>query len=117
MIKRVAVVDDSPQDLDTISKILKKKKYEVSTFENGVLAFDFLNKNECDLILMDILMDTFSGYDFVRLLKEKFKVKAKIAYISIIPKAEADLKWSDAFIQKPFSPCTLLASVENLIGK
>lgn len=115
MIKVVSVVDDNPQDLDVISKVLGKK-YEVKVFENGVLAFDFLNKNKCDLVLIDILMSPLSGYDLMRLLKERCGKKIKIAYISIVPEKEANLGGVDAFIQKPFNPRMLLQSVKNLIG-
>jgi two-component system alkaline phosphatase synthesis response regulator PhoP len=117
--KRILIIDDDVNTLEIIRKILEKKKYCISTSTNGAEALAFLSKEkyEPDLVLVDILMPTLCGYDVMRLLKDKLTKKVKIAYVSIVPKQEADLRGVDGFIQKPFSVGGLLKQVKVLIKK
>ncbi|MBI1935892.1 hypothetical protein HYS31_05615 [Candidatus Woesearchaeota archaeon] len=74
-----------------------------------------IDKNVFDLILIDILMPE-SGYDLLRLLKEKLGQITKYVYVSIIPKHDANMKDIDGFIQKPFSNEDFIAEVERVLG-
>ncbi|MBN7817700.1 LytR/AlgR family response regulator transcription factor [Algoriphagus pacificus] len=46
----------------------------IDTFENAIEAIKFLNKNDVDLILLDIHMPGFSGFDFIQTLKNPPKI-------------------------------------------
>jgi CheY-like chemotaxis protein len=113
--KKILVVDDDKKDLEKIKSILEKENYEIVVANNGAEAIDFLDKNGFDLILVDILMPTLSGYDLLRLLKERTDNKIKMAYITVVPKKEVDLEDLDGFIQKPFSPKSLVGEVKKLL--
>ena len=41
----------------------------VDEFPNALMAMKFLNKNENDLIFLDIHMPDFTGFDFIETLK------------------------------------------------
>lgn len=116
MIKKILVVDNDPKDLSLISGILEKGGYEVESVVDGATAFDFISKDKFDLVLIDILMPTLSGYDLLILLKERSN-NFKVAYISVVPKKKVNLGNIDGFIQKPFTPEFLLKSVKEIIGE
>jgi CheY-like chemotaxis protein len=116
MSKKILVVDDEPEDLNTMKTILEEEGYKVSTASDGLEALKFLTGNGFDLILIDIKMPSLSGYDLLRLLREKLNHKVKMAYVSIVPEKEIDMTDIDGFIQKPFSPESFLEGVKKAIG-
>src|SRR3989344_5480710 len=100
MTKRVLVIDDDFEDLSTMKTLLEKEGYEVIAATNGAKAFDELKRDGYKLILIDILMPTLSGYDLLRLMREKLNHKVPMVYISIVPKQDVDMSDADGFIQK-----------------
>lgn len=114
MKKKILVVDDDSSDLALIKKSLEKD-YDVELATNGAEAIDFINNIKFNLILIDIKMPTLSGYDLLRLMRERLDHKVKMIYVSIVPKKSVDLKDVDGFVQKPFSPAILLKEVKKIL--
>ena len=112
MPKNILIVDDEIEDLNTMKTILEKKNYKVTIVSNGTEALKFLTGNGFDLILIDIKMPALSGYDLLRLVREKFNHNSKMVYVSIVPEKEVIMTDIDGFIQKPFSPESLLKGVK-----
>ncbi|MBN2126775.1 MAG: response regulator [Candidatus Diapherotrites archaeon] len=116
MNTKVLIVDDEFDDLLSMKEILEKEGMKVFTATNGAKALDLLNENQFDIILIDIKMPTLSGYDLLRLLKERVDSKSKILFVSIIPEKEADLSECDGFIQKPFSPKSIVSKIKSVLN-
>ena len=117
MPKQILIVDDEPADLETMKTLLEKTGYQVTVVDNGTKALELLTTNGFDLILIDIKMPGLSGYDLLRLLREKINHDAKMVYVSIVPEKEVNLADSDGFIQKPFSPESFLKIVKKVLGE
>lgn len=115
MIKKILVVDDNLEDLSIIKKILELEKYEVIGASNGAQGLDFLKNNRPDLVLLDIKMPTLSGYDLLRLLREKLNHDVSMLYVTIVPKKEVDMRDIDGFVQKPFSPQSLIKEIKRIL--
>ena len=117
MAKEILIVDDEQEDLSIMKAILEKEGYSVVTASDGAQALDALTGNGFSLILIDIRMPTLSGYDLLRLLREKLNHHVKMIYVSIVPEKEVVLDEVDGFIQKPFSPDALVAEVKEALGE
>jgi CheY-like chemotaxis protein len=115
MVNKVLIVDDNREDLESMKVILEKNNCEVVTASNGAEAIDQLVSDGFKVALIDIKMPTLSGYDLARLLKERVKHKVRIIYVSIVPLQEVDMDGVDGFIQKPFSPESLMAEVNKTL--
>jgi len=115
MAKRILIVDDDFDDLQTMKTLLEKAGYTTVPATNGAKALDMLKSNGFDLVLLDIQMPTLSGYDLLRLLREKMNHDAKMAYVSIVPQKEVDMNDIDGFIQKPFSPASFIKEVKRIL--
>ena len=115
MPKTILVVDDLFDDLESMKKVLEKGGYGVSTATNGARALDALNEQKFDLILIDIQMPTVSGYDLLRLIRDKVKENIKLIYVTIVPKEEVDIADVDGFVQKPFKPSDPLKEVRKVL--
>lgn len=87
------------------------------TVTDGAQALDRLTENNFNLVLIDIKIPTLSGYDLLRLMREKLNHHTKMLYVSIVPEADVTMDNSDGFIQKLFSQETLLASVKEALGE
>ena len=115
MAKRILIVDDDFDDLQAMKTLIEKAGCKAVPATNGAKALDMLKSNGFDLILLDIQMPTLSGYDLLRLLREKLDHNAKMAYVSILPQKEVDMRGTDGFIQKPFSPASFTKEVKRLL--
>jgi DNA-binding response OmpR family regulator len=115
MFKKILIIDDDINDLETIKLVLEKENYDVKTSDNGADALDLIKNEKPDLVLIDIKMPTLSGYDLLRLLRERLNHKVKMIYVSIIPQSDVDLRDIDGFIQKPFMPANLLKEVKRVL--
>ena len=67
---RVLIVDDDAGLCRTLSLILTRKGYEVTTVEDGERAVEEARDGDYDLILIDVLMPGKSGLDTLRGLKD-----------------------------------------------
>ncbi len=112
----VLIIDDEKKEINSIKKVLEKKGFKVSSAMNAIEALDLVEKKNFELILIDILMPIVSGYDLLRLLREKIDSDAKMMFISVVPKKEAQVEGVDGFIQKPFSEQGLLKSIEGVLN-
>ena len=66
----VLVVDDNEDLLETFSKILKRRGFNVETAEDGVSAVDKFKTHHYDVILMDIVMPRMNGVEAFRRIRE-----------------------------------------------
>lgn len=115
MVKKILIVDDDLNDLETMKLVLEKEKYHVQTADNGADALDIVINDKPSLILIDIKMPTLSGYDLLRLLRERLNHDVKVAYVSIVPKSDVDMTDIDGFVQKPFMPMHLIKEVKRIL--
>jgi two-component system, OmpR family, response regulator SaeR len=116
MTKRILIVDDGFEDIEEMKQVLDKAGYKVSTATNGAQVIDMIDELDYDLFLVDIRMPTLTGYDLLRLLRDRLDGKAKMVYVSIVPKDKANLTDVDGFVQKPFADGTLLNEVKRVLG-
>ena len=69
---RVALVDDTPEELQIISRIIEEElpQVDVFTFSNGESFLENWESNSYDLILLDIYMGNLLGVDVARKVRE-----------------------------------------------
>lgn len=114
--KTALIVDDVFNDLESMNDVLRKEGFRVIAATSVAQAMDALNAFDSapDLILLDIKMPNASGYDLLKMRKNK---SIPVVFVSIVPKDEVDLAGVDGFVQKPFSPQTLLAEIRSTLAK
>lgn len=116
----VLAVDDKPQNLQFLGKLLSDNGYEVAMAQNGKQALNFVRKDEPDLILLDIMMPEMDGYEVCEHLKADFYTR-HIPVIFLTAKTDAQdvVKGLEAggvdYVTKPFSSAELLARIRTHI--
>lgn len=72
--KKVVAVDDSGIILKMLTKVLGEK-YDLHAFSGGLRALQFLEERTPDLIILDIDMPEISGYEMLKVIKEREHLK------------------------------------------
>ena len=84
--KTVLIVDDDEGMRDTLTAILKRD-YRVLRVATGEAALPILNKEDVDLILLDVRLPGISGFEVLRIVKENFSL-VEVVMISAIQEIE-----------------------------
>jgi DNA-binding NtrC family response regulator len=84
--KTVLIVDDDEGMRDTIASILKRE-YRVLRVATGEAALGVLNKEEVDLLLLDVRLPGISGFEVLRIVKENYGL-VEVIMISAINEIE-----------------------------
>ena len=116
--RRVLVVDDNLDAVHSMAVLLKSMGHEVQFAINGFAAIDVARSFRPDLILLDIALPDFKGYEIARQLKwEPGLERTRIVAISGLPQDEVRERSLDAgceeYFAKPISPSAL----EELLAK
>ncbi|MBE6140547.1 MAG: response regulator transcription factor [Firmicutes bacterium] len=111
---KVLIVDDESLIRDVIKEYLNLENIITKEAENGLDAISLVQKEDFDLIIMDIMMPKMDGYTACKEIK-KFK---DIPFIMLSARAEEydkllgfDLGIDD-YVTKPFSPKELVARIK-----
>ncbi len=116
----ILIVDDVPENLGVISKILKDRKYKLLFAANGENALEVIKKNPPDLILLDIMMPVLDGYEVLKILKEsKDTEDIPVIFLTARSSSEEVVKGFELgavdYITKPFHAAELLVRVHTHI--
>ncbi|MCX6227370.1 MAG: response regulator [Bacteroidia bacterium] len=75
------MVEDEVLNQRIIANYLKSAGYEVEVASDGIIALMKIGKDKFDLILSDIAMPNFDGYQLVEYMKEN-KIDIPVAFLS-----------------------------------
>lgn len=114
----ILIVDDLPENLRVLAKMLTEKGYKVRKAINGESALLAANSTPPDLILLDIKMPEMDGYEVCERLKAKATTKEiPIIFISalseLIDKVKAFKVGGIDYIVKPFQEEEVIARIES----
>ncbi len=69
---KLAIVDDHPMILEGLKSLfLQHTNYTIFSFTKGAAIVDFIQENEIDIVLLDIVLSDGSGLDFCKTIKQK----------------------------------------------
>jgi two-component system, chemotaxis family, chemotaxis protein CheY len=114
--KTVLIVDDSQDIRDAFTHILDYEGYIVATASNGQEAWDCLEKQRPDLILLDLMMPVLNGWDFASKLRERSEfsdIPVVILSASVSNTPDINKIGVNGFIKKPVDLENLLSTVNH----
>ena len=103
----ILVVDDTLENLELLSQMLKANGYKARPVTGGVPALQAARSAPPDLILLDINMPDMSGYDVCQRLKADDSLRGiPVIFISALGDSEDKVKAFQCggvdYITKPF---------------
>ncbi|MDO3412785.1 response regulator [Saccharibacillus sp. CPCC 101409] len=85
--KKILLVDDDVRNVFALSSVLESYRMDVTFAENGREAIEMLaDRNDFDLILMDMMMPEMDGYEAMRRIRQMPEFE-KIPIIALTAKA------------------------------
>lgn len=127
--KKILIIDDDPDFVESIKVILEAKGYKVSSARDREEGLEKTGQVMPDLIIMDVMMEKMcDGFDLTRKLKtdEKYKDIPILMITSIAEKtgfefssACGDETWLpvDDYVEKPIKPDELITIAEKLLSR
>ncbi|NET55356.1 MAG: response regulator [Symploca sp. SIO2E6] len=114
----ILVVDDIPENLRLLSKMLTKQGYQVKKAMNGLLALRGVHSAPPELILLDIKMPEMNGYEVCQKLKASEETREiPVIFLSVLndvlDKVKAFNVGGADYITKPFEQQEVLARIEH----
>ena len=113
--KTVLIVDDDEGMRDTLTAILKRE-YRILTASTGEAALPILNREDVDLMLLDIRLPGISGFEVLRIVKENYSL-VEVLMISAITEIETAVQamkhGAYHYINKDFDYDQLRSLVRN----
>lgn len=118
--KRILLVDDDPEIIESIRFALKTKGYETLIARDGNQGLALAEREDPDLVILDMMMPKRSGFLVLEKLRRSRPVPMRIIMITANEgsrhKAYAEMLGVDDYIRKPFAMDRLLESVARLLS-
>ncbi len=119
MKARILIVDDDPLLIELFSTLLKANGYEVLKAGNGMEALEKIEKENPDLILLDLMMPDMDGIEVCQRVRAQYQ--APILIISALDHpgtiAEALDAGADDYLVKPVPGGVLLGRIAHLLWR
>lgn len=132
--RKILVIDDDPDLVESIRITLEANNYEVHSAQNGTEGLQLVKEIHPDLIILDVMMDTITeGFQVTYQLrsrdpKSEYRDCADIpilmltgisekTHMKFSPKDDEDYLPVDEFVEKPIRFEALLEKVKNLTQK
>ena len=115
----ILVCDDDKEIVDAIEIYLTQEGYKVFKAYDGLQALEVLERNDVQLLIMDVMMPTLDGIRATLKIREY----SSIPIIILSAKSEDSDKilglnvGADDYITKPFNPLELVARVKSNVRR
>ena len=103
----ILVIDDEERVREGCRKVLAREGYEVTIAESGAVGLKMIEGRHYDVILLDLMMPSLSGFDVlahVKALHPDTVIIVISGYATVENSIEAMKRGAFDFIPKPFSP-------------
>ncbi len=116
---KILIVEDDDDINQLLCKIVKKSNYFPQPAYSGTEAMIYLEKQEWDLVLLDLMLPGMAGEEIL----EAIRSKGSIPVIIISAKSEQQTKvkglrsGADDFIAKPFDVEEVSARIDSLLRR
>jgi len=120
MAQRILVVDDDPLMHWVTQRYLERAGFEMLSAKSGKEALDLANREQPELIILDVRMDEMDGLAVLRQLKESDATRnIPVIMVTVtsdhLTKLKSESAGAARFMTKPFQPAQLLAEIRSLV--
>ncbi|TWT82997.1 Transcriptional regulatory protein YycF [Planctomycetes bacterium CA13] len=119
-VKKVLIVDDDYEIIDSVRYAIEGEGYEVIVARDGNQGLALAEREDPDLMILDMMMPKRSGFLVLEKLRRTRDEPMPVIMITgnegSRHKAYAELLGVSDYIRKPFPMNRLIAAVNKLIG-
>ena len=115
---RILVVDDEKPICDLIDINLSAAGYDCKTVQDGLAAIELIEREDFDLILLDIMLPGADGFDIMEYIRP---LKVPVIFITAKNNVRDKIKGlklgAEDYLVKPFDVLELMARVEVVLRR
>lgn len=118
----ILVVDDEPEIVKMVGKIMEARGHRVSIARDGQDALDAVARELPDLIILDLNLPKMNGFEVCRRIKANEAtrhipvVMLTAAYVTVEDATRGVGAGADEYVVKPFLREVLVHNVERLLA-
>lgn len=118
--KRILLVDDDEEIVQSLKMTLESRGYTILIARDGNQGLAMAEREDPDLIILDMMMPKRSGFLVLEKLRRSRPVPLRVIMITANEgsrhKAYAEMLGVDDYIRKPFAMDRLLESVQRVLS-
>jgi two-component system phosphate regulon response regulator PhoB len=119
---RILIVEDERDIAALVAYHLTKEGYRVRTAEGGAEALEAAGAERPDLLILDLMLPGFSGYDMLAEMRRRPELAEVPVIVLTARREEADRVkglelGADDYVTKPFSPRELVLRVSAVLRR
>jgi two-component system, OmpR family, alkaline phosphatase synthesis response regulator PhoP len=124
MDQKILIVDDEPHIRMLIEQTLEELEddgVEFLTAENGEIALDIIQKENPQLVFLDVMMPKMNGMEVCRKVKKDLQLNNVFIVLLTAKGQELDRQkghevGADIYMTKPFDPEAILEKAREVLG-
>ncbi|MDR0852779.1 MAG: response regulator [Clostridiales Family XIII bacterium] len=121
MTKKILLIDDSPFFRGQL-KLTLSKAYDIVEAGTGSEGLDMVKREKPDLVLLDIVLPDYSGFEICRILRESESNNLMPIIMITSQDAQEDVLiglelGADDYVKKPFNERELISRIKNIFKR
>ena len=118
---KILICEDNPMAMKTLSVVLEKEGYDADVADDGNVGIEMLQKNDYDLLVVDIHLPYRSGLELIKFVRSDQRKDTPVIILTAfsdnqMQRQAGELGISD-YIVKPFNPVDLVAKIKSILNK
>jgi DNA-binding response OmpR family regulator len=118
---KILICEDNPMAMKTLSVVLEREGYNADVADDGNVGIEMLQKNDYDLLVIDIHLPYRSGLELIKFVRSEQGKDTPVIILSAfsdnqMQRQAGELGISD-YIVKPFNPVDLVAKIKSILNK
>lgn len=121
-LTKILIVDDDPDLLLLLNKMLKRIGAETVMAENGESGLALLKAQQFDLLVLDLMLPDIDGYEVLERVRADKDLK-DLPVLILSARADPDAiskgleAGADGYLTKPYLPNTLTSRVRTMLAE
>lgn len=119
MVKHILIIEDEPNIVESLSFLLERANFTVTSERDGAFAMERINAQRPDMVILDVMLPNRSGFDIlrdIRALSTPPRVMMLTAKGQARDRQTAEEIGVDKFMTKPFANADIIAAVQQILA-
>ncbi|MDR0886553.1 MAG: response regulator [Clostridiales Family XIII bacterium] len=121
MAKKILIIDDSPFFRGQL-RLSLSRDYDIIEGGTGAEGLELVKKEKPDLVLLDVVMPDYSGFEICRILRDSESNNLMPIIMITSQDAQEDILiglelGADDYVKKPFNERELLSRIKNIFKR
>lgn len=117
---KILIADDERDICEAVAKIVERSGHSCYVVHDGLLALEAFEREQPDLVILDVMMPEINGFDLCRSIREadaRVPILMLSAKSDIVDKSVGFAAGCDDYLPKPFNSQELSMRIEALLRR